>query len=352
MEGDEEGFDGSDFDDPDYDGPVGEFDAVAGTLVCAGAGWLQASSAGEAEQAVTLELHDAEPPADDDAWDDVAETPFLTRTGRVLLDYLIPGLEGDGFVLAGPGLYRVRVARRVGGPLDWSLRFWRVAETARPPRHLKRTTPAVPPEPDGWDELIGFPDRDLIWWVAAAVRENGSTALAEVDGRGLRHHRPEGWLDRPLSPVERPGPDAGALTYAEMAWQLGVSAPRTLRDLLPLYFAAGVLTGDPDGVFTLAAPSPRVQDVFRLSAAEQSRLTQAADRRFGPLVGDLIFQAVWSPDPRVSKRTLRERLLVDGADLDAALARAPALGLSVDTHADASVTLTRNSALLFLAGRN
>jgi hypothetical protein len=161
-------------------------DEPAGSFACAGAGWVACQAAGEAVHEVRLELHDAAPPADNDDFDAVVETPYRASSGGLTLTTVTGGTGLPVFHLGAAAWFRLRVARRRGtwdqGPLDtWVLRFW-PEPAVQPPVWLAR---GAPPDRRGLAD-----DLDLILrWTAAIPFEVTGAALAErllIDEAGLR----------------------------------------------------------------------------------------------------------------------------------------------------------------------
>jgi hypothetical protein len=183
-----------------------------------------------------------------------AETPYFSESGRVRLDDLVTIGMGSDLDLSGPGHYRVRVTKRrtQEGPA-WCLRFW--AEPVRAPQRLRRSRPALNLAGSEWWQLIPFHLNDVLWCVAAAVREGGEVTMERVDQWGRRHMRHEGWLDRPFwagSPEPPPtghtdldaahraliadgaaGREQERALLAGWAAQLGVPEPMSVVEQLP-----------------------------------------------------------------------------------------------------------------------
>ena len=141
--------------------------ALSGTLATAGDGWLH-GTAGDPYQVVRLEVHDAEPAPQLDEWEDVVETPFRSRSGRVALGLLTGGEFGEVLELGERGFFRVRVARRAAEEGEegdvWLVQFWPSAPVS--PHWVKRSRPAVPPaEPAGQIEPSATRARYI--WLAA-----------------------------------------------------------------------------------------------------------------------------------------------------------------------------------------
>ena len=110
-------------------GPVNQ----SGTLVRAGMGWLQVAPVA-IEMSVCVEFHDGLPPDDGKAWTDVAETPYLSRSGVVQLNDDAFDEVGQRLALDGPGLYRVKILTELGDEVVWCLQFWRVDGPVELPR--------------------------------------------------------------------------------------------------------------------------------------------------------------------------------------------------------------------------
>lgn len=82
--------------------------SVTGRVALAGAGWLHAHARSGAAQ-VTLELLDRAPDEADVQGGWLMETPYLSSSGRVALDSLVPSADGAGLDLGSSGRFRVRV---------------------------------------------------------------------------------------------------------------------------------------------------------------------------------------------------------------------------------------------------
>ncbi|TYB71262.1 hypothetical protein FXF51_02165 [Nonomuraea sp. PA05] len=298
---------------------LGEHDLDAqpsGTIAKAGAGWLQASSR-DGRHCVHLEAHDAPPPLDD-GWDDVVETPYQARTGAV---YLTSVMSSDLYVdipleLGAPGLYRVRVACRHTPPEIpgfeasegdlWRMQFWPTA--LEPPRWLARSRPAVRSASTGWRTCLGLPGQEVL----SAVRLAAATGEATED-RIAAAYQPwssgSGDWNSPIDDLSR------------FAAQLGVLAPATRRDLLPLLVAAGVLITETAGGVTryrLAPDPPRAEEVLELPADEVAMIRQQdARQRHTSFAADLAALAVWSPVGAVTAtpEELADRLLATAEDI-------------------------------------
>ncbi|WIX98319.1 hypothetical protein QRX60_30150 [Amycolatopsis mongoliensis] len=276
-------------------------DALSGTVATAGDGWVH-GHAGDPFQAVRLEAHDAPPSFVLDEWEDVVETPFHSRSGRIALGYLTGGEDDAGLELGRRGLFRARVARRAavdGEEGDvWLMQFWPSADPGLP-RWVRRTRPAMSAPGSGWHEVLGYAVMDVAWRAA-----------------GYGPPRPDGWLDESL---QGDPPDAAICA------QLGVERPESQRDAVALLVAAGVLVSEGDG-YRLAEPQPRAAERLDLPDLLAARVGQAADRtRFTWAAADLASVAAWG-GPALSG-DLAERLLVAPGDLPALLAHATATGL-------------------------
>src|SRR6266511_3751229 len=279
--------------------PVGEMlgelatDALpGGSIARAGAGWLQAS-AGDGYHVVRLEAHDRAPADDRGAWEDVVETPYRSSIGSVGLAHMTSGPWNADIDLGGPGVYRVRVARRPAAEDGdvWRLQFWPTPAAVEPPRWLARHRPATRGGRSGWDEVLGYEATELAFMVrATAAGQPDGVTVARLQAWGTQHARSPGWLDEPLwrappTPLPTGHADldahaedrrrslladaarrAGAL--AEVAAQLRVPPPATRRGLLELLVAAGLLTADDSGGprrYGFVAQPRRAQEVLRLA---------------------------------------------------------------------------------------
>jgi hypothetical protein len=276
-------------------------DALSGTVATAGDGWVH-GHAGDPFQAVRLEAHDAAPSFALQEWEDVVESPFHSRSGRVALGHLTGGEDDTGLDLGRRGLFRVRVARRaavVGDEGDvWLLQFW-PSGGPELPRWVRRTRPALSAPDSGWRQVLGHAVMDVAWGAA-----------------GYGPPRAEGWLDEPL---RGDPPDAGICA------QLGVARPGSHRDAVALLVAAGVLVPDGDG-YRLAERPPLAAERLELSGALAAQLEQAAARaRYTWAAADLSSVAAWGDPAPVDD--LAERLLVAPGDLAGLLAHATATGL-------------------------
>ncbi|MEV4286543.1 DUF6042 family protein [Nonomuraea bangladeshensis] len=275
---------------------LGEHDLEAqpsGTIARAGDGWLQAASR-SGRHRVRLEAHDSPPPLDG-GWDDVVETPYHSGTGSVVLTTVMSGdrYTDNPLDLGAPGLYRVRVSCRRTQPEIpgfeasegdlWRLQFWPAA--LEPPRWLARGRPALQPGGTGWGTCLGLPGQEVL----SAVQLASATGEATED-RIAAAYQPwssgsGGWN----SPI-------GSLSG--IAAHLGVPAPATRPDLLPLLVAAGLLIAEPAGDVTryqLAPEPPRAEEVLRLPADQADLIRRQDDHhRHASFAADLAAVAVWS----------------------------------------------------------
>jgi len=254
--------------------------ALSGTVATAGDGWLH-GHAGDPHQTVRIEAHDSEPEPDTENWEDVAESPYHSRGGRVGLSSLTGDSRDDGLELGGRGTFRARVSRRaapegVAGDV-WLIQFW--PSPAGLPRLLKRTRPAPQPGNAGWQQVLGYPVFEVAYHLA---------------GYGMP--RAEGWLDEALREVP-----AG-----DVCTQLGVPVPETRQDAIPLLLATGVL--EEDGGYRLGQPAIATS-VVRLPSDLAERIEADAVRsRYIWLAADLTLLAAWA-DP-ADPATVAETLLI------------------------------------------
>ncbi|MBB5957133.1 hypothetical protein FHS29_003726 [Saccharothrix tamanrassetensis] len=332
-----------------------------GTVARTGAGWLEVG-AGDGPLTVRLELHEFEPP-DTGGWHEVVDIPYRSLCGAVGLTLTTGAPMTDDLVLAGPGDYRLRVS---GSPDRWLLRFWR-AQVA-PPRWLVRTRPAVRAGDPGWRRLFGHYATDLLFAVWAARDEQGWTSVEALARWGLRHRRGASWLDDPL-----PAPMYDELDPVTVAAELGAPAPRSLRGLLPLFAAAGMLDRDVphhevpnnsvpdhdvphhevpnDGVpdhdvpgdgdrFRTVADPPRAQDVLALPESRKAALDSNYEMdRFRSFATDLVSVALWGGQ-RQTLAALAERTLVPVDEVRATLDWAVRQGrLTVDGPVSGEFTM-------------
>lgn len=276
-------------------------EALSGTVATAGDGWVH-GKAGDPFQAVRLEAHDAPAPIVLEDWEDVVESPFRSRSGRVALGFLTGGEGPESLELGGRGMFRVRVSRRTavdGEEGDvWLVQFW-PSDSRELPRWVRRTRPAISAPGSGWQEVLGYSVMSAAWTAAGYVPPRSGT-----------------WLDDPLF---EPLPDEAVCA------QLGVPRPEKNRDAVALLVAAGVLVADGDG-HRLAEHPPFAAERLDLPDALAARVTDAADRtRYTWAAADLTSVAAWG-DP-APLDDLAERLLLEPGDVPGLLAHAAATGL-------------------------
>ncbi|WP_284744175.1 hypothetical protein [Amycolatopsis sp. RTGN1] len=271
-------------------------DALSGTVATAGDGWVH-GYAGDPFQSVRLEAHDAPPSVVVDDWEDVVESPFHSRSGRVALG-LLTGGEYDGTLELGRlGLFCVRVARRAAAAGEeggvWLVQFWRSDDPGLP-RWVRRTRPALFGPDPGWQQVLGDPVMSAAW--AAA---------------GYGPPRPDSWLDEPLR---------GDPPDAAICAQLGVEVPVSHRDAVALLVAAGVFVADGHGR-QLAEHPPLAAERLSLPddlAAQVERAASSA--RYTWAAADLTGVAAWGNPAPVGD--LAERLLVAPGEVPGLLAYA------------------------------
>ncbi|MDX3189812.1 hypothetical protein PV458_15520 [Streptomyces sp. MN03-5084-2B] len=259
-------------------------EALSGTVATAGDGWVH-GHAGDPFQAVRLEAHDAPPSVVLDDWEDVVESPFHSRSGRVALGFLTGGEHDETLELGRRGLFRVRVARRAAAAEEegdvWLVQFWPCAEAGLP-RWVRRTRPALFRPDPGWQQVLGHPVMSAGWTAA-----------------GYGPPRPDSWLDEPL---QGDPPDAAICA------QLGFEPPVSQRDAVALLVAAGVLVTDGDG-YRLAERPPLATDRLVLPESLAAQVARsAAGARYTWAAADLASVAAWG-DPAPAD-DLAERLLV------------------------------------------
>ena len=328
-----------------------------GTLTRSGDGWLE-GSAGDGYLIVRLEAHSSEPPDDRLEWTDVAETPYYSGVGAVGLTYVTGGTVARSLELGGPGRYAVRVSRRaaradeladpdVADPGDlWRLQFW-PDRCAALPRWLRRGRPATRAGDPGWSSLLRGNAMELGWVASAATPEGQPGATeAEMERWGLDHRRPPSWLDRPLWTAPPPALTTGhpdldaaaeqrqresrayvereAAALAAVAAQLGVPAPTSARETLPLLVAAGILAiDDSSGTRRYRPGQPkRAQDVLDLPPDEVRRLDlQDSRARYTSFAADLVSTVVWATAVPVTTTVdaLADRVLASTAEVRATL---------------------------------
>jgi hypothetical protein len=289
--------------DPLENGLLGELatDALSGTVATAGDGWVH-GFAGDPFQAVRLEAHDAAPSFVAEEWEDVVESPFHSRSGRIALGFLTGGEHEPGLELGRRGLFRVRVARRAAADGEegdvWLMQFWPSAAPGLP-RWVRRTRPAVSAPDSGWREVLGYAVMEVAWGAA-----------------GYGPPRADTWLDEPLR---------GDPPDAAICAQLGVAPPGSARDAVALLVSAGVLVPE-NGGHRLAEQPPLAAERLDLPGPLAARVRQASDRaRYTWVASDLANVAAWG-DP-APLGDLAERLLLAPGDLPGLLAHAEAAGL-------------------------
>ncbi|WP_173081035.1 hypothetical protein [Phytohabitans rumicis] len=254
-----------------------------GSVARGGDGWLD-GTATDRHHAVRLELHDGPPGPDAGDWAEVVETPMVSG-GAVGLTMVTGGPGRDPFRLGGPGLYRVRFARRLADEGDeYRLQFWPVDAPPEPPRWVKRSAALVEKGNPGWREALGSPAMDLHAVVYAAASES-SASTEDIVAWAVEHRRSASWLDEP-------SPD----DLSEIAGQLGVAAPVTRGDLLPLLVAAGLLAaeGDPPRYRVTTPPRP-AWEALRLPAERVKTMRhQDARSRYCAAASDLVALVLWA----------------------------------------------------------
>lgn len=350
-----------------------------GTIAVAGSGWLWASSSGDDDHHVRLEAHDSVPPDDRSGWDEVAETPYHSGSGTVQLGWLTAEGDAGSLLLGPPGLYRVRASCRRGRADEgatWRLQFWPVPGIAEPPRWLARGDAAAGDQGSGWEEVLDYDTRTVLWGAqfAAAEHPDGASAAQIAAARppymgghsaGTRPGDPL-WEPAPPVPLTTGHPDRDAYeaqihaevlaererlerALGEIAAQLGVPAPATVAGVLPLLVKAGLLTAhDVSGElrYRLVHEPPRVQDVLALPAGQLAELERwEAVARYAALAADVVAVALWTHGGRVGTvADLAERLLASPAQVGAALhyaAREHLISVDGDPdEASAQLTLT------------
>ena len=316
--------------------------SVTGRLAMAGQGWLHAHTRAEYLD-VVLEVHDA-PPAPEPTAQGVAlmETPYLSPSGEVTLDSLVPMAGSTVLELDGPGLYRVRVNKEPGPDGErWRLSFWRQVGDPEPPRWW-----ALEAAPDGsattersWRSVLPYEAVELLQPLQA--ERDGALTLEQLVQFWRRHGRGGEYLDDVLLPERSPCttgfPDLDAslaeshskydderrATWASLSQQLGIALPRTRGDLLGLLVAAGLLTCDESGVYALVENPPHPRELLDIPQQQLGREDRREQERLhGDLAADVERVVLWSPGRRhpTSLRDLAERLLTKPAPLRAALA--------------------------------
>jgi hypothetical protein len=321
-----------------------------GTIARATAGELEGNSR-DGHHAVRLAAHDGAPPGDAGQWDDVVETPYRSGAGSVGLTVMTGGPGPAQLDLGGPGLFRVRVAVRRGGTDGdtWLLRFWPDAEPVEPPVWLARSRPAARPGDSGWRSMLDYEVLLVAGSVGQAAARHGGAATAEqIDADQRKRAYRDGWADAPMwggpppavLPTGHADLDAAAqrrrqvaidhragkeAELAAVAAQLGVAAPRTRGQALPLLVAAGLLAVDDAGRYSVVAEPPPVQDVLSLPAERVRQLARGdAFARYTYLASDLVTIACWAAQRpwRTTVPALARRLLATEDEVRAVLAYA------------------------------
>lgn len=324
-------------DDPPREYPEGT--QPTGTLTRSGYGWLEGSARG-GYHIVTLELHDSEPPDDRREWTDVGETPYRSGTGTVGLTMVTGGPGRASLDLGASGRYAVRVSRRRAragevddpeGTIDhgdmWRLQFRPDPAGAVPPRRLIRGAPATGRGDPGWHHVLPYALMELTGIVRAAIPDGADSATGpDIDRWTREHGRPAGWMDEPLWPERTAGPPmagpstgspelgAGSRQRSETANAhnarvraridqtaalLGVPAPRTRRQALPLLVATCMLAVDSTG----GVPRYRVGEPVRAGDVldlppDEARLLAVCDAmaRYRSFAADVVSIVVWAAD--------------------------------------------------------
>ncbi len=331
-----------------------------GTIARAGAGYLWANGELDADHEVRLEAHDGEPPDDRAEWDDVMETPYRSLTGTIALTHLgDSGDDADTLLLGSPGHYRVRVScRRQPAPEEpdeqegaedqdvwegytWRLQFWAAPGDREPPRWLARA-PAVPNEAPGYDHGALHPMVHSVLpgaEIAARRHPEGMSAEQILAGRSAGGYGNETDPAAPLwPPLPRPlttgHPDQDAFDarmhaqavaeweeqereLAEKAAELGVPAPVTVGDVLPLLVRMGLLNvRDDDGEARYRIPAAPDRPAGQTPADDEQELLYRSDEP----AADLVALALWTRAGRVGTvADLAGRLLLSPDEVRAAL---------------------------------
>ncbi|WP_410643545.1 hypothetical protein [Amycolatopsis sp. lyj-346] len=271
-------------------------DALSGTIATAGDGWVH-GRAGDPGQAVRLEAHDGPPRIALAEWEDVVETPFHSRTGRLAFADLTGGEDEGTLELGRRGLFRARIARRAATDGEegdvWLLQFWPCADPGLP-RWVRRTRPAIGSPDPGWQLVLGYPVLEVAHFAA-----------------GYGPPPPESWLDEPL----RGDPPDAALCA-----QLGGTPPESPRDAIELLVAAGVLV--PDGTrHRFAERPPSAAERLDLPGRLATQVERAAAHtRYCRVAADLTSVAAWGHPAPVDD--LAERLLIPPGEVPGLLAYA------------------------------
>ncbi|MBV9595057.1 MAG: hypothetical protein JO147_14815 [Actinobacteria bacterium] len=149
---------------------------VCGSFVRTGAGWLHAATS-DIRQRVSVEVHDEAPePIWDREYTEVAEAPFLTRSGVVHVDCKTGRDDGPIAHLGSIRSHRVRIGRAdTADGRCWLVQFW-PAELALP-RRILRTEPIFPTYLAATDPNRYLPLAAAL--VAIAVWSHGRTQTFE-----------------------------------------------------------------------------------------------------------------------------------------------------------------------------
>lgn len=300
-------------------------DMVNGALALTGVGWFHGNTRSDGRTAVRVEVWDGPPPEDDDAgWADadlVADLPYWSPAGGVVLNYLVASDGGPEFALPGPGPYRIRTWCRAlaGEPAEgWRLQFWPLGDAAPGPARWRRrdwTRPTV--RELGWSRYFGD-EVDVLASALWVLTADGSDA----DVAGLEAHfagwgRP-GHLDRPIEGEQD--------RIAGFARQLGVPAPRTPRTLLDFLVAAGRLQRTDEGGgprYRIAPDPPRADQVLTLPPEDVAAIAAAnAPLIHGELARDIRAAVLWAPYRllETTRADLARRLRAEPDAVTAALA--------------------------------
>jgi Family of unknown function (DUF6042) len=279
---------------------VGDLDdTVNGALALTGVGWFHGNLRADGRPAVRVEVWDGPPPEDDAGWADadlVADLPYWSPVGTVVLNYLVAMDGGPEFALPGPGPYRIRTSCRplVGEPAEgWRLQFWPLGDAVPEPARWRRRgwTPPTAVE-SGWSRYFGD-DVDVLTsavWVVAADGSGADVAELEAHFEGWGR---AGYLDQPA------GGEAERDRVTEFARQLGVPEPRSRRVLLDFLVAAGRLQRtDEGGVrrYRTAPDPPRADEVVTLPPEDVAAIAAAnAPLTHGYLARDVRAAVLWAP---------------------------------------------------------
>ncbi|MFF5987656.1 hypothetical protein [Prauserella flavalba] len=343
-------------------------EALAGTIATAGDGWLH-GHAGDPYQSVRLEAHDTEPPSAGDAWEDVVETPFHSRSGAVALGLLTGGTDDGTLELGARGSFRARVSRRAADEGEegdvWLVQFWPAPARQEPPRWLRRGRPALsgtgreryvwaasdlasvaawsdPARTEGLAGRLLLPEAELPALLEHAVARR----LVAVDGEtvtALPRRPPEPappavWTPprHETEPVSTPGgPPAAGMVAADgtvVVWRDGEPVPLGKAEGRHCYTAWETPAGI--AVFTTAGPGTLVRwdgEPERLPADLGSHPVRSADGRL-----------VAGTETHVGRRSWDQVHVVDLADGSvASLPRQDELGTRVHGIHGGAVFYTR-----------